>query len=384
MSVALAITGGLVHLSGNPIEVVMTASAPRDNHRLAVKVSCSALLSPVQVEEYEPASLVARADIHGLVNEPLASVFDYPMLGKVSARIALALLVTVDAGEVWDDENGDRQESWAGINTVIRVLNGRLRDYELQLLNDAGKSFASEFITGGRFLTNLPQNTVVAPNQGVKLWYLSRWTENHDCQLNFQVETDNKVAHIPITEAVTLIAQGLFEFSMNPSFIGYHTDPGEKVVAYTFWLSDESGDITEKRRFVVDNNYYERSFFGYYRNKFSAIESFWLRGESKEKLKTESESAYKPAAVGAGSKVATMITVSSGSRRYWELNTGIRSRTEMLAMRELLEAQECWLVDPDNTTKLIPVTMESSDALLYDSMEDIQSLEITLFEAHKK
>jgi len=386
MAVSLIVTGGDVHLSGNPIEVTVTATAAKTNHKLAVKVSCAALLSPVQIEEIEPTNLVAIHQINGLVNEPLPSTFDYPAIGKVGAREALALIVTVDCGEVWDDENGDRQESWQGVNQVIRIINGQLRDYELAILNDAGKSFASEYITGGKFLTNLPNHQKVTNGQTVKLWYLSRWMVNHPCQLNFTVETDDGIVHDPLTEAVVLIASGLFEFSMNPGFIGFVPDPGVLVTGYTFWLSDETGDISERRHFVVDNDYYETQYFGFYRNEYSAIESFWLHGKSaKTNLKTESEMAYKPVQVGSGTKEGTLKTVSSSGKRFWEINTGVRNTKEMIALRELLESEEIWLVDQADDTRLIPVNIPGNDFLLDDPMQDnIQSLEIAFHESNQK
>lgn len=63
---------------------------------------------------------------------------------------------------------------------------------------------------------------------------------------------------------------------------------------------------------------------------------------------------------------------------------GIKSRAERLAIRDFLEAKECWLQDPDDATKLIPVYTSSEDYSLNDTFDDnIQSLEITLTEAHK-
>lgn len=384
MAVTLTITGGLIQLSGNPIELVLTADSAKPNHRLAVKVSCDQLLSPVQIEEIEPVDLVAKHQIQGLLDEPLSSEFDYPAVGKVTWHIALAIIATIDVGEVWTDETtGERQTSWMGLNQTIRVLNGRLRDYELKSLNEQGKSFASEYINGGKFLTNLPNLQTVAPRQMIKLWYLSRWPTNHTAELHFSINTNLQTVYPPITEEVILYGAGLFEFSMNPEHMGYYLPPGEQVTDYTFWLTDSEGDISERRTFKVIHNYYEKTFFAYYRNEFSAIDSIWLRGESKASLKTESETAYKPSDVGAGSKVPNLITVSSSGRRYWEINTGVLEEYEMHSLRGFLEAQERWLVDPENENKLIPVTIEGGDFLLFDTMQDIQNLAITLYEANK-
>jgi len=54
MSVSHSITGGLVHLSGNPIQITLTADAVKTNHKLAVKVTCDALMGSPFVEEIAP------------------------------------------------------------------------------------------------------------------------------------------------------------------------------------------------------------------------------------------------------------------------------------------------------------------------------------------
>ncbi|MFY9150837.1 MAG: hypothetical protein WAO52_02395 [Prolixibacteraceae bacterium] len=385
MSVSHSITGGLVHLSGNPIQIILTANAARVNHKLALKITCAALMGSPFVEEIAPKNLVSVFDISGLIDQPVAYEFDYPGLGKVAAHQALAFMVTIDIGEVWTDSNGDRQLAWMGISTnnQLRIIKGKLRQYELGLLNDEGKNFNSEYIEGGKFLTHLPDKQVVSPNQIIKLWYLSRWTGNHVSNLNFTITTDLKIARIPITEEVILIGNGLFEFSVNPSFIGYEVNPGENILSYTFWLSDSEGDISERRTFMVDNTWHEVQFFFYYVNPLSGIDCIRLTGQYTEGLKTESEIAYRSVPVLSGSKIASQTTVSSSSQRTWELNTGPKSRSEMLALRDFLTSRQCWMVDPDNTQKLIPVNIEAADHRLYAANEDIQNLDIKILEAHK-
>lgn len=385
MSVSHEITGGLVHLSGNPIQITLTANAARINHKLALKVICAALMGSPFVEEIAPKNLVSVFDISGFIDQPVAYEFDFPATGKVSAHEALAFVVSIDIGEVWTDSNGDRQELWMGISTnnQLRLIKGKLRAYELGLLNDDGKNFNSEYISGGRFLTHLPNDQVVSPNQMIKLWYLSRWTGNHEATLNLSITTDLKIARIPITEELNLIGNGLFEFSVNPEFIGYHIGSGENILSYTFWLSDSEGDISERRTFRIDNAWYEKVFFFYYVNPLSGVDCIRLTGEYLESLKTESEIAYRATTVLSSSKVASQILLSSTSQRAWELNTGPKTRLEILALRDFLTAKQCWMVNPDSTQKLIPVTIESGDHQLFDSTEDIPNLTVKIVEAHK-
>lgn len=392
MSVTHTITGGTVHLSGNPIQVILTGTNP--GYKLAVKITCAELFGSPFVDEIKPdGDLKAEFDISGYFDQPVDYAFNYPGIGKVTAYDALAFTATIDIGEVYTDVNGDRQESWAGVNQSIRVLKGRLRPYELALLNEDGKSFASEFIDGGKFLTHLANNQAVGALQEMKLWYLSRWDTDHQAVIHMAIETDFYTEPFEITEDTNLIPSGLFEFTINPTFWGFNIPPGSamppqnKILAYSFWLTDKAtgNDISERRRFVIDTTYYEKVFEFYYVNPLSGVDSIRLTGEHKQSVNTSVETATAPVPVGSGTKVPGIKTVSAGSQRSWEINTGYKSRDEMLALRDFLDSKQRWMVDPDRSTwrKLIPVYIEGAESLLYDSMEDRQSLSIKILEAHK-
>jgi len=387
MLVTHEITGGLVHLSGNPIQITVTASGVKPNHKLAVKVTCDALMGSPFVEEIAPKNLISVFDISGFIDQPVIYDFDFPAVGVVTAHPKLAFTVTLDIGEVWTDSSGNRLATWNNLSTnnSLTVIKGKLRPYELGILNDSGKSFASEYIEGGKFLTHLPNNQVVSPTQIVKLWYLSRWTNIHNANWILSVKTDLKIARLykPSGTCVLDPISGLLEFSFNPVFVGFDLKPGETILSYTFWLYDSENEISERRTYIVDNTYYEKAFTFIYVNPLSGIDCIWLTGPSSEGLKTESEIAYRAVPVLSGSKVASQKTISSSSQRTWELNTGPKSPTEILALRDFLSSKQCWMVDPQNPEKLIPVNIESGDNKLFDSGEDIQNLDIKILEAHR-
>jgi hypothetical protein len=391
MAVTHTITGGLVHLSGNPIYITLTASSARFNHRLALKVTRTTLqgvqlLGSPSVEEIAPKNLVSVFDISGLVDYPAQYKFDYPATGATSPYDLLACRVTIDIGEVWTDTNGKRQESWQNIssNHQLRVIKGKLRQYELSVLNEASKSFASEYINGGKFLTHLPNFQKVAPNHIPRLWYLSRWTSNHPFTAHLRVTTTDGVVHPDITQDFVFYdITGLVEFAFQPLFWNFNQAPGTLIDRYEFWLTDSGGDISEHRTYVVDNGYYEESFTLFYVNPFSGIDMIWLTGQHSAGIKIESETAFRPVAASSGTKVASLKTISSSSQRTWEINTGVKTRAEMDALRDFLEAKECWLVDPSNENSLIPVVVENGDKTLYSSSEDIHHLTVKLQEAHR-
>jgi len=342
------------------------------------------LLGSPSVEEIAPKNLVSVFDISGLADYPAEYKFDYPATGAASPYDLLACRVTIDIGEVWTDAAGNRQQSWENIssNHQLRVMKGKLRQYELSVLNEASKSFASEYINGGKFLTHLPNYQRVAPNHIPRLWYLSRWTSNHAFTAHLRVTTADGIEHAEITQNFEFYdITGLVEFAFQPAFWNFNV--AGKIEKYEFWLTDAAGDISERRTYIVDNDYFEESFTLYYVNPFSGIDMIWLTGQHSAGIKIESETAYRPVEAGSGTKVASLKTISASSQRTWEINTGPKTRSEMDALRDFLEAKECWLVDPQNENRLIPVVVENGEKTLYESAEDIHHLSVKLQEAHR-
>lgn len=386
----VTIPKGAVQLSGNPVEIRVKATglmmAGKVNYRLALKITCPALMGSPFIETIAPDSTgMAIFDISGFVDQPVEHTFDYPAKGACNPHDPLIFRITLDTGEVYVNAAGERMTTWAGdmIGYQMRIVKGRLRPYELALLNEIGKSFNSEYIKKGKFLTHLPNFQKVGPRHVPMLWYLSRWTENHAITAHLKINTADKVAHIPMTQNFTLWdITGLVDFAFQPQFWGYVLNSLEQIVSYEFWLSDINGDISEHRTYLVDNGYYERSFTFYYLNPLSGIDMIWLTGEHTEGLKTEAETAYRPVPFGSGSKVPSLTTVTASGQPTWELNTGIKTREELRGLRDFLEARQRWMVDPDNENRLIPVVIESGDFSFFDSMADVQSFGIKIMEAH--
>lgn len=392
MAVTYTIAGGLVHASGNPIEITLTASAALENHKLLLRVACKSMLDVAMqgspfLEEIAPnAALKATFDISGLADYPTSHTFDYPVIGASSPHDLLAIKVTFEVGECWTDANGDYQESFVPAAETIRVISGKLRQHELALLNEAGKSFASEYIEGGKFLTHQPDYLKVGPSQLCMLWYLGRWAnENHNYYMNLKVITNLK-EFILSEPRVYWSITGLTEFDFSVWHLnGYaQMTAGEKHLAYDFWLSDNAdgtAEVSEHRHYVIDWAHYEDETIVYALNPLSGIDMHRFTGATKEGLATEAETAVRPVPLGSGTHVPSVKTISVKGRRTWEINTGWREKAEMLALRDLLESKSVWIVDK-TINRLVPVVVESGEFSLHDSMDDIHNLAIKFTEAH--
>lgn len=389
-NVFLSIDGGLVHLTGNPIRISIYADLILPNHRLVLKVSCPQLMGSPFVEKIAPDwEKKAEFEISGLIDQPVEYAFDYPSMRLVTQYANYVFVVTLEIGEEYTDANGDRHITWVDIsaqNDVLRVLKGALRPYEKAYLFDHYKGFASEYIDGGKFLTRQPDRQVVSPNQQMKLWFLGKWSARKPVKMNLLVMSEYTPPNQPwgspayYSQDTELEPTGLYEFSVMPSLFDFPA--GYKVFEYMFWLSDDAGDVSERRTFVVDNEYYEKQYFFYYVNTLGGVDCIRLTGKSVIGLKTESETAVKPIPAQSGTKVSGVKTISINDKRTWTINTGVKGESEMLAMQDFLSSSEIWMVNQDHASALIPVVIDAGDFVLVDSDNDIHSLDVKITEAY--
>ena len=393
MSVAYSITGGLTHLSGNPIQIILTASATRENHKLLLRVTVkdtrgNELFGSPFPEEFTPKSdLTAEADISGLVNYAVDYGFRFPIQGGCDPHDSLAVRATFEVGESWTDANGDYQEEYTPAAETLTVLKGKLRKHELAILNEANKSFNSEYIEGGKFLTHQPDYQKVSPTQICMLWYQGKWTDEHEFYMNLTIKTDKgRSIHKSFKNtyyAVTALLE--FEFSRFNQDFWEEFMWGENHIEYDFWLSDNSdgtGEVSEHRHYVIDYTYYEQSVNVYAVNPLSGIDMHWFTGHSEQGLNSESETAVRPVPVGAGTQKPSIITTSSSGKRTWQINVGYKElKAQMLALTDLIFSKDIWIVDTE-ANKLIPVKIEAGDFTLYKSIESLQEITLKFYEAH--
>lgn len=81
----------------------------------------------------------------------------------------------------------------------------------------------------------------------------------------------------------------------------------------------------------------------------------------------------------------TRIISSRAGRRTWKINTGYKSKDEMIALTDILLSRQVWLLEDAgsyNGGTLYPVIIANSESVLTDTMRDLNNLEIELEEAH--
>lgn len=387
MALSIEIPGGSIQLSANPIWIkVAGAVIPvgASEFKLLCKVTSvdGDLLGGPFIDGITPDSEgKALFDVSGYVDQPMVPEFQYPPAGVTVAHAKSAWVIKIEFGQTYIDSAGDRQTSYEASFETITVLKGGVSDYVMSLYNDADTSFFEDCIVGGKFLTNQPKTQIVSPGQVVKLWYMGQWEAAHDVTLFTKVITSpNKVAHIPMQQNVTIYPEtGVLELNINPIFQGFVLAVGQKLASFEFWIEDSGGEVSEKRTFIVDNDYKKNNNYLFVANSKGGVDVIWLNGAVETSIETTGTEGYRPLGINVGSRNRTILTTSKSGRRKWKINSGYKLSDEMKGMVDVFISRNIWLL---KDAEVIPVSLVNGDKLLNDTIDNLHSVELELMEAH--
>jgi hypothetical protein len=378
MALTLTIPGGPVQLSGNRVHAeVVTDTVQGSLYRLLLKTTSADNLFPEGIDAIEPDSAKkAIFDLRRRVAMPVDYDFSWPLTGDVFIKRAqLSQKVTVDIGESFIPVNPPKQVNWAGLDAQILILKGALTKHQQAKFNEAGKTFYSEYIEAGRFLTNMPIDQRVSPAQPLKLWFITKETTNQDVRLMVNyTNLDGTTGDIDLYG--TIEPDAMYEICADCGSIGLNSS---LVDFYTVEIQKEGVAVSEIRKFTIDHTYYEQNTFVFYANSVGGIDSLWFPGHIKGSFPTESQTSERNTRTTDTQKVPTLEVDFKTGHRKWEINTGYRTIDEQNSLRELLESCNIWFIDGND---VIPAMLEDGDNPLYDTMEDLQNTDLTFREAH--
>lgn len=396
MALSLSIPGGAVQLSGNPIWCkVSGASAPAGsrNYELLLKITSTdgVLKGGPFIDSIAPdANGEALFDISGYVNQPMPVNFEWPMVGAVKAYIDAAYNISVIFGEYYIDSNDVPQTTWAhsDYSQNVQIIKGVLPDIEVAEYNDAETTFFEEWIEKGRFLTRQPDNMRVSPAQPVKLFLMSPYANNQDVifyiTAKYADDPDGELTEY-FTHNSELFRDGLFEFNASPAHNGIPSvKEGKQMVSFQVGfvnLADPGFGAVDLRNYLVDHSYHEHNNYLFSANSLGGMDVLYLTGEVKISTEIAGTEGYKPLPQGASARTHTVVTTSRSGRRKYTVNSGYKSKAEILGFEDVYLSRALWLL---YNGMLIPVTLTNKDYLLYDSMEDVDSVELELMEGHNR
>ncbi len=384
MALTLDIPNGPVQLSGNRIRCdVGTDTITGSMYRLLLKVTSPDGSFPEGVDAIEPDSdNKAEFDIRNRAALPIDYSFTWPLTGDIAvAQPQLAKKVTIDIGEryvqVVDNENTDTV-NWAGLSddNELLVLKGGVSKHQQAKYNEQGTAFYVEYIQAGKFLTLLPDNMHVSPGQPVKLWFVTKESEDQSLQLVAEY-TDSSGGTGTLSKDITVEAGASTEICADLATLGIADLDIEK---YSVHFEKDGAAISETRNWQVDRGHYENNAYVFFANPVGGIDCLWLRGRVKKMLPADSETSEREASSSDTQQRATMETDTKTTKRKWAINSGYFTGGEEEALPQLCAAKNIWLL---NGNDIIPAVVDDGDNEYYNSMDNLHEMEITLTEAHQ-
>ena len=389
MAITATILGGDIHLSGNPLRILVNGGVPP-----AGSVVYKYLLKVISVdgdlggapfiEAIAPdTSGAAIFDISGLVDQPVKKSFEYPETTKIKAYNDQVFSIKVQTGESYIDSNGDLQESWGSESEVFYCIKGGVSQRQLNQWLTNNTNFSQAYITGKRWLTLRPWGDFIHPNQPVKLFFMVSETVTLDFVITYFFD-DATSGTVTINN--TLQAGNIYEFMCNPKIHGINIEPtGKRVTHFDCVLKDGSNNYSNSFRFTYDWKRYERPYFLMFANSIGGIDDVFLAGFGEEKFQSEGATATRPATMADDVVDPTLIIPNRLGRNAWTISTGWKSPSQMRHLRDMMLSRQAWLLYPNLSVSnyiVIPVIVEPGEKTIVDHQVDLYAMNVEITEAH--
>ena len=380
------IIGGPVQLTGIPCWIkVSGGSAPVGSseykYLLQVISEDGKLLTDPDPDAIAPdENGEAWFDISGIVDQPVKAVFQYPPSGPYVAYPTQAFYIQVKTGESYIDANGNLQESLGEPSEIFQMLKGGVSQRQLAIWNKGFSSFYDTYILGGKWLTHRPWGDFVHPNQPVKLWYMLLG----EIETTFEVKYYfNDGTNGTYSTPVALNGDNLYEFNCNPAHLGVNIQPtGKKVLFFDVKL----GFGSDTRRFEYDWRPIERPLFMLFANSIGGVDDVLFSGRYIDKFTVEGNTVNKQPSRDDTIFDPVLVVPDSLGQNTWTINSGPKSSTQMLHLRDLLVSRQKWLLYPNAAVSaytVIPVVTESGSIDLINRQEDTYSIDLAISEAEQ-
>lgn len=387
MALVTEIAGGAIQLTGIPCWVkvsggVAPAGSSEYKYLLQVISADGKLLVDPDPDAIAPdENGEAWFDISGIVDQPVKVVFQYPPVGPYVAYPTQAFNIQVKTGESYIDANGNLQEPWGATSAVFQMLKGGVSFRQIANWNSTGTNFYNTYILGGKWLTHRPWGDFVHPTQPVKLWFMpAADTLNAEFQVKYYFDDGTDATY---SASLNLDTDNLYEFNCNPAHLGVNIQPAGKKVLY---FDVKLNGISDTRRFEYDWRPCERPLFMMFANSIGGVDDVLFSGRYIDKFNIEGNIVRKPALRDNTISDPVLVVPDSLGQNTWTINSGFKSTTQMLHLRDLLVSRQKWLLYPNATVTaytIIPVITEGGSIELINRQENMYAVDLTVSEAEQ-
>jgi hypothetical protein len=386
MALTTYIDGGPVQLTGIPCWIQVSggvAPVPSSEYKYLLQVISQdgKLLTNPDPDAIAPdENGEAWFDISGIVDQPVKAVFQYPPSDPYVEYPTQAFNIQVKAGESYIDGSGNLQETWEDPSEVFQMLKGGVSQRQIANWNKGGTNFFNTYILGGKWLTYRPWGDFVHPKQPVKLWYmlLGEIETTFEVKYYFSDGTNGNYS-----TPVALNGDNLYEFNCNPAHLGVNIQPTGKKVLY---FDVKLGFGSDTRRFEYDWRPIKRPVFMLFANSIGGVDDVLFSGRYIDKFTVEGNIVNKPALRDNTISDPVLVVASSLGQNTWVINSGPKTTTQMLHLRDLLVSRQKWLLYPNAAVTaytVIPAITDSGSIDIIDRMEDLHDIDITVSEAEQ-
>lgn len=396
MGFTVSLPGGAIQLSGNDINVVAssTTTGKLNHHLLFHLISTDNAIPYGPWTESVPVTPIqngttATLDIHSLVDAEFRYNFSRVLnssASKVYPRNQLAANFTIEIGETYIDENGDRFETdfddpGAVIaSTTLTVIKGGLSTAEYCILNEQGKSFYTNYIQKPRFLTRLPREVTLSRNSWLKLWFIKEFQGTMEIKMYIHYKGSSETDIKTYTQVYN--AGYLYELNTNLDVWGTLLGtPSDYIIEIPLGNDELGAPVYNRFRINLDYDYNETVNDFYYVGSLGAVDLLHCTGELIAIPETAGETFVRRLPTSPSSLDATITQDRKKITRRWRCNTGNKLT---IAQRDcLLEflstPYKWWITDkfgsiPGMAT-MIPIIVKPGSFQLDDSTGDPQDIE---------
>lgn len=392
MAITATVSGGAVQLSGNPVRVSCSgASIPTgaSAYRIVLKIiSQDGKLANAPFIDAKTPDTNGKADfeIQAYLDAPVKKSFQFPITTAYKEYPTQAFKVQVQPGERYIDEDGKLVENWGTTSAVFQILKGGLNPRQISVMKLSSSSFFSTYIQSGKFLTQRPWGDYVHWTQPVKLWYMTSTSRSATFKVEAVYGTGDSDTY---STAVTLNPDYLYEFNCNPGKLGLPkvSTSGNTMQFFDVWLQVGATNVSDKRRFTIDQEYCERPYFMFFANSLGGIDDVYLSGNSKEGFETEGPLTTRAPQEDDTTFEGTIETAARTGHNIFTVNSGWKTTTSLQHLRDLLVAKQVWALYADAATltaaHVMPIIISTGENQLFDRMNDLHSMDITFRDAHE-
>jgi len=379
MAFTTTIPGGLIQLSGNPINVVgTTTTTGKTMHRMLCRITCvdGAIPGGPWIDEKPITAGSATFDIHSIVD----ARFDYELSTDPTRLITehelLAAAVTVEIGESYIDTDGDLVETWSNpeVPNTIVVIKGQLTDLEYSKMVQDGDTFADDYLWF-RFLTMKPYESQTLPTSIVKLFWIP--SESGLMEIETVIAFSDG-SFTRKTSSYEDVNPSMYEIQLSTSLLSAPGDAGKTPVSFYVDV-DLNSEHSASRYILIDNGYYENKNEFYFINRLAGADLVVCTGDISETIKSEG-SVYSIGEQTVMKKGNRVMERGSFARSY-KINTGFKTLQERRFLIEFLTSHTAWwktelFGKPDaDGFGLIPIIVVPGSFEIDTTSDDLKSIE---------